>query len=127
MGRKDAKEFFDIIKTSAASKAFSPEKTYRRLRNDDFVPEQFDMPKHTKVPYKSIFSAVLLFIGGSILLSVAISINLSLLPAAFHESMWGLYTLGGLLFIPGCFYTYIAYQAYYGVPGFSYSDIPNVE
>lgn len=66
-------------------------------------------------------------IAGCILITFAVLINLSMLPTAFHESMWGLYTLGGLLFIPGAYYTYIAYQAYYGTPGFSYSDIPTMD
>lgn len=67
---------------------------------------------------------LLVSIPGSVLISLAVLINLSLMPESFHESMWGLYLLGSLLFIPGAHYTYIAYQAYYGTPGYTYEDIP---
>ncbi|XP_022670015.1 transmembrane protein 230-like isoform X2 [Varroa destructor] len=102
-----------------------PHQGYQRLRNDDFIPEQFEKPRHQQpIPYKSIGSAILLFFLGSLLISLAVLINLSLMPESFHESMWGFYLLGSLLFIPGAHYTYIAYQAYYETPGYTYEDIP---
>jgi len=35
--------------------------------------------------------------------------------------------LGSLAFLPGFFYTRVAYYAWRGVPGYSYEDIPLVE
>eukprot|EP00050_Salpingoeca_kvevrii_P010324 m.7700 g.7700 ORF g.7700 m.7700 type:complete len:55 (-) comp2790_c0_seq1:45-209(-) len=35
--------------------------------------------------------------------------------------------LGGLMFIPGSYHTYLAYYAWQGAPGYTFDDIPDFD
>ncbi|KAF3616070.1 hypothetical protein CQW23_16202 [Capsicum baccatum] len=76
-------------------------------------------------PIKEIALAVSLLVFGTlaILLGVFMAIN-----KVGGDTAHGLFfaILGGVLFIPGFYYTRIAYYAYKGYKGFSFSNIPPV-
>ncbi|KAL2502131.1 Eukaryotic protein of unknown function [Forsythia ovata] len=78
-----------------------------------------------KPPIKEIALALSLFIFGAlgIVLGIAMAIN-----KVGGDTAHGLFfaILGGILFIPGSYYTRIAYYAYKGYKDFSFSNIPAV-
>lgn len=78
-----------------------------------------------KPPIKEIALAVSLLVFGTL------GIIIGSLMAYNHvggDSAHGLFfaILGGILFLPGFYYTRIAYYAYKGYQGFSFSNIPPV-
>lgn len=80
---------------------------------------------NNRPPIKEIALAVSLLVFG------VIGIVLGLFMAANHvggDRAHGMFfaILGGILFIPGFYYTRIAYYAYKGYKGFSFSNIPPV-
>ncbi|GMH13596.1 hypothetical protein Nepgr_015437 [Nepenthes gracilis] len=90
--------------------------------------EDIMMDSHSvsnRPPMKEIVLAVSLFIFG------VIGIVLGIIMMADHiggDRAHGLFftILGGILFIPGFYYTRIAYYAWKGYKGFSFSNIPPV-
>ncbi|KAF7806707.1 transmembrane protein 230-like [Senna tora] len=80
---------------------------------------------HNKPPIKEIALALSLLVFGTL------GIVIGSLMAYNHvggDSTHGLFfaILGTVLFIPGFYYTRIAYYAYKGYKGFSFSNIPPV-
>ncbi|CAO2823339.1 uncharacterized protein LOC130824204 [Amaranthus tricolor] len=78
-----------------------------------------------KPPIKEIALALSLLVFG------VVGIVLGIFMAANHvggDRAHGLFfaILGGILFLPGFYYTRIAYYAYKGYKGFSFSNIPPV-
>ncbi|XP_073156832.1 uncharacterized protein [Henckelia pumila] len=80
---------------------------------------------NNKPPIKEIALAVSLLVFGAlgIVLGVVMAVN-----EVGGDRAHGLFfaLLGGILFIPGFYYTRIAYYAYKGYKGFSFSNIPAV-
>ncbi|XP_076908202.1 uncharacterized protein LOC143564956 [Bidens hawaiensis] len=80
---------------------------------------------HNRPPVKEIALAVSLLIFGvlGIVSGIFMSVN-----RVGGDTGHGLFfaILGGVLFIPGFYYTRIAYYAYKGYKGFSFSNIPPV-
>ncbi|KAA0058204.1 transmembrane protein 230-like protein [Cucumis melo var. makuwa] len=70
---------------------------------------------NNRPPIKEIALAVSLLVFGMI----------GIIVGAFMARVF-FSLLGGLLFIPGFYYTRIAYYAYKGYKGFSFSNIPPV-
>lgn len=80
---------------------------------------------NNKPPIKEIALAVSLLVFG------VVGIILGIFMAANHvggDRAHGLFfaILGAILFLPGFYYTRIAYYAYKGYKGFSFSNIPPV-
>ncbi|XP_035661463.1 transmembrane protein 230-like [Branchiostoma floridae] len=100
---------------------------YSRLPQDDdgFIDLQFERPPR-KIPYKAIGLATILFLLGTALLTVG-----SLLLAGVYidpqyaDRTWPVLLLGLLVFIPGGYHVFIAYNAWRGVKGYSFDDIPD--
>ncbi|KVI11832.1 transmembrane protein 230 [Cynara cardunculus var. scolymus] len=80
---------------------------------------------HNRPPIKEIALAVSLLVFGivGIVSGIFMAIN-----RVGGDTGHGLFfaILGGILFIPGFYYTRIAYYAYKGYKGFSFSNIPPV-
>ncbi|XP_074280699.1 uncharacterized protein LOC141605721 [Silene latifolia] len=80
---------------------------------------------NNKPPIKEIALAVALLVFG------VVGIVLGIYMASNHiggDTAHGMFfaILGGILFLPGFYYTRIAYYAYKGYKGFSFSNIPPV-
>ncbi|KAL3637004.1 hypothetical protein CASFOL_019303 [Castilleja foliolosa] len=80
---------------------------------------------NNKPPIKEIGLAVALLVFGSlgIVLGIAMAVN-----QVGGDRAHGIFfaILGGILFLPGFYYTRIAYYAYKGYKGFSFANIPAV-
>ncbi|XP_054821954.1 uncharacterized protein LOC129320491 [Prosopis cineraria] len=93
------------------------------ITDDDLMETSYII--HNKPPIKEIALAVSLLVFGTL------GIVIGSLMAYNHiggDSSHGLFfaVLGTVLFIPGFYYTRIAYYAYKGYKGFSFSNIPPV-
>ena len=71
-------------------------------------------PLHPPILYISKFTGVAMFVSGMILWRVE-----------GIAGMLGLWICGLLVFIPGVYFTRIAYHAYKGTEGYSWADIPD--
>lgn len=76
-------------------------------------------------PIKEIALAVSLLVFGTLAIFLGIFMAINKVGG---DTAHGLFfaILGGVLFIPGFYYTRIAYYAYKGYKGFSFSNIPPV-
>ncbi|KAK4431970.1 Transmembrane protein [Sesamum alatum] len=94
------------------------------ISDEDMMMETSYSVKN-KPPIKEISLAVALFVFGAlgIIVGIAMAVN-----KVGGDRAHGLFfaILGGVLFIPGFYYTRIAYYAYQGYKGFSFSNIPSV-
>ncbi|KAL0428332.1 UNVERIFIED_CONTAM: Transmembrane protein [Sesamum latifolium] len=94
------------------------------ISDEDMMMETSYSVKN-KPPIKEISLAVALFVFGAlgIVAGIAMAVN-----KVGGDRAHGLFfaILGGVLFIPGFYYTRIAYYAYQGYKGFSFSNIPPV-
>ncbi|XP_022863428.1 transmembrane protein 230-like [Olea europaea var. sylvestris] len=93
--------------------------------SDDDIMMESAYTVNNKPPIKEISLAVSLLVFGSlgIVLGVIMAVN-----KVGGDRAHGLFfaVLGGILFIPGFYYTRIAYYAYKGYKGFSFANIPAV-
>ncbi|KAK9697202.1 hypothetical protein RND81_08G021200 [Saponaria officinalis] len=80
---------------------------------------------NNKPPIKEIALAIALLVFGvvGIVLGIYMAVN-----RVGGDKAHGMFfaILGGILFLPGFYYTRIAYYAYKGYKGFSFSNIPPV-
>ena len=92
--------------------------------SDGYYDDQFEDATPIKPPIKSICIAVILFVLGTIMLTVG-----SLMLAGVIKQGGGsfraapLMVIGSIIFIPGAYNVRTAYYAWKGYRGFSYSDI----
>lgn len=92
--------------------------------DDDYYDDQFEDTAPIKPPIKSICIAIILFVLGTIMLTVG-----SLMMAGIINQRGGsfraapLMVIGSIIFIPGAYNVRTAYYAWKGYKGFSYSDI----
>lgn len=102
---------------------------YSKLASDDdgYIDLQFKKSP-PKVPYKAIALATVLFLIGSILITIG-----SLLLAGYFEvedhrdRTIPVLIIGILVFLPGFYHLRIAYYASKGYRGYSYDDIPDFD
>ena len=84
--------------------------------------------KSTKIPYKSIMLAVMLFTIGTVLLVVgSLLVSGIWVPAEYADRTIPVLILGCIAFIPGSYHTYIAWASYRQYKGYSYSQIPSFD
>ncbi|KAK4769394.1 hypothetical protein SAY86_027544 [Trapa natans] len=93
--------------------------------SDDDMMFETSYALNNRPPIKEIALAVSLLVVG------ALGIVIGVLMASYRvggDRTHGVFfaILGGILFIPGFYYTRIAYYAYKGYKGFSFSNIPPV-
>ncbi|XP_067268878.1 transmembrane protein 230b [Pseudorasbora parva] len=103
---------------------------YSKLASDDdgYIDLQFKRSP-PKVPYKAIALATVLFLIGSILITIG-----SLLLAGYfgvddehRDRTIPVLIIGILVFLPGFYHLRIAYYASKGYRGYSYDDIPDFD
>ncbi len=90
----------------------------------DYRDDQFTEPP-PKLPVKSIVLAVLLFLIGSVLLTLAGLMLGGVFGDTPDASATPFLILGLVTFIPGFYHVRIAYYAFRGYSGYSYFDIPH--
>ena len=84
--------------------------------------------KSTKIPYKSIMLAIVLFTIGTVLLVVgSLLVSGIWVPAEYADRTIPVLILGCIAFIPGSYHTYIAWASYRQCKGYSYSQIPSFD
>ncbi|KAL0337824.1 UNVERIFIED_CONTAM: Transmembrane protein [Sesamum calycinum] len=94
------------------------------ISDEDMMMETSYAVKN-KPPIKEISLAVALFVFGALGIVVGIAMAVNKVGGdRAHGVFFAM--LGGVLFIPGFYYTRIAYYAYQGYKGFSFSNIPAV-
>lgn len=80
---------------------------------------------HSKPPTKEISLAVALLILGTIIIAVGLFLSSQQIGGdRTHGIVFAL--LGTFLFVPGFYYSRIAWYAYKGYKGFSFANIPAV-
>ena len=93
--------------------------------HEDFLAQQFEKPA-TKVPWKGVIYALILFLLGSgLLLAGCLIVTGHIDPVEHNERFWPLILLGSLMFIPGSYHTYFAYKAFTGDPDWDFDEFPD--
>ncbi|KAB0790098.1 hypothetical protein PPYR_15232 [Photinus pyralis] len=121
-------EYLDDLKMSRRRGKDYEHVDYTKLSSTDngFVDAQFTNPP-TKIPWRAVTLATLLFIAGSALLIVGSLIVSGRIDSKYADRMWPMIILGILMFIPGAYHVRIAYYAFRQVPGYSFDDIPEFD
>lgn len=95
------------------------------ISDEDIMMDSDSYTVHNRPPVKEIGLAVALLVFGvlGIVFGIIMAVN-----KVGGDRAHGLFfaILGAVLFIPGFYYTRIAYYAYKGYKGFSFSNIPPV-
>ncbi|KAA8535698.1 hypothetical protein F0562_030701 [Nyssa sinensis] len=93
------------------------------ISDEDILEESYIV--NNRPPIKEIALAVALLVFGTLGIVVGIIMTYDRVGG---DRAHGLFfaILGGVLFIPGFYYTRIAYYAYKGYKGFSFNNIPPV-
>jgi len=95
----------------------------RQYKKDD----EWNLQKN-KIPWKEIAFAAFLFVVGTILLFAGCLIHTGHVDnEQFGDRLWPLIILGCLMFIPGSYHVYIAFNAFLGRAGYSFQDIPHYD
>ncbi|KAL3532773.1 hypothetical protein ACH5RR_006294 [Cinchona calisaya] len=93
--------------------------------SDEDIMMESSYTVNNRPPIKEIALAVALLVFGTlgIVLGIFMAVN-----KVGGDRAHGLFfaVLGGILFLPGFYYTRIAYYAYKGYKGFSFANIPPV-
>ncbi|XAR72644.1 hypothetical protein NMG60_11019359 [Bertholletia excelsa] len=95
------------------------------ISDDDIMMDSSSSSLSNRPPIKEIALAVSLLVIGTlgIILGIIMAVNRTGGDTA-HGIVFAV--LGSVLFIPGFYYTRIAYYAYKGYKGFSFANIPAV-
>ncbi|GLT56571.1 hypothetical protein SLA2020_296050 [Shorea laevis] len=93
--------------------------------SDEDIMMETSYTVNNRPPFKEIGLAVALLVFGTIGIILGIFMAYNKIGG---DRAHGLFfaILGAILFIPGFYYTRIAYYAYKGYKGFSFSNIPAV-
>lgn len=92
----------------------------------EYSDEQFtEAPP--KIPLKSIALAIVLFLLGSVLLTLAVLIFVGVFGDNPDASATPLIIIGAITFIPGFYHVRLAYYAWKGYHGYSFEDIPSYD
>ncbi|KAK3037601.1 hypothetical protein RJ639_031907 [Escallonia herrerae] len=93
--------------------------------DDDILMDSSSFTVHNRPPIREIALAVSLLVFGT--LGIIFGVFMAV-ERVGGDTAHGIFfaILGSILFIPGFYYTRIAYYAYKGYKGFSFSNIPPV-
>ncbi|CAN6451039.1 unnamed protein product [Victoria cruziana] len=93
------------------------------ISDDDILETSYII--HNRPPVKEIALALSLLVFGTLGIFIGVFMAIHKVGGdRAHGVFFAL--LGSLLFLPGFYYTRIAYYAYKGYKGFSFSNIPPV-
>ncbi|XP_038641258.1 transmembrane protein 230a [Scyliorhinus canicula] len=115
-------------RNNAAAAGSSSKVKYSKLADSDegYIDLQFKkLP--TKIPYKAIALAVILFLIGSLLITIAALLLTGYISSSYSDTTWPVLIIGILVFLPGFYHLRIAYYASRGYRGYSYDDIPDFD
>ncbi|XP_042200515.1 transmembrane protein 230a [Callorhinchus milii] len=101
---------------------------YSKLSSSDegYIDLQFKkLP--TKVPYKAIALATILFLIGSLLITIGALLLSGYIDSSYSDTTWPVLIIGVLVFVPGFYHLRIAFYAFKGYRGYSYDDIPDFD
>lgn len=126
---EDSEEAAKVAGKEVNSKKDKPKKKPGRWavplpRDKGYDDEQFEDVVPIKAPIKSIIIAIVLFVLGTIMLTLG-----SLMLAGVINQGQGsfraspLMVIGAIIFIPGAYNVRTAYLAWRGYPGYSFADI----
>ncbi|KNC50511.1 UPF0414 transmembrane protein C20orf30 [Thecamonas trahens ATCC 50062] len=90
------------------------------------APDTYVVPEE-KPPTRAIWRAVLMLLAGTFLIGLGVLLLTGIIPTFYWRRGWSLCFIGSLLFIPGSYYSYVAYGAWMGYKGYRYSLIPDVD
>lgn len=92
--------------------------------DQDYYDDQFEDTTPIRAPIKSICIAIILFVVGSIMLTLG-SLMLAGVMSQGNGSFRAapLMVIGSMIFIPGAYNVRTAYYAWKGYRGFSFADI----
>ncbi|CAB1321901.1 unnamed protein product [Coregonus sp. 'balchen'] len=101
---------------------------YSKLASDDdgYIDLQFKKSP-PKVPYKAIALATVLFLIGSLLISIGALLLAGYFEVTHADRTVPVLIIGILVFLPGFYHLRIAYYASKGYRGYSYDDIPDFD
>ncbi|XP_071947075.1 transmembrane protein 230-like [Antedon mediterranea] len=102
---------------------------YVRMKNEsEFSDLQWKTLDEPKIPKRSILIAFLLFVMGTILLTVGVLLFTNTwFDVKYHDRTWPVIVIGCILFIPGAYHVRLAYYAYKGYKGYKFDDIPDYD
>uniref|UniRef100_UPI00398F1343 transmembrane protein 230-like isoform X2 n=1 Tax=Pristiophorus japonicus TaxID=55135 RepID=UPI00398F1343 len=115
-------------RNNAAAGVSGSKVKYSKLADSDegYIDLQFKkLP--TKVPYKAIALATILFLIGSLLITVGTLLLTGYIDSSYSDTTWPVLIIGILVFLPGFYHLRIAYYASRGYRGYSYDDIPDFD
>ncbi|XP_041089262.1 transmembrane protein 230-like [Polyodon spathula] len=101
---------------------------YSKLADSDegYIDLQFKKTP-PKVPYKAIALATILFLIGSLLITIGALLLSGYINVTNNDRTWPVLIIGILVFLPGFYHLRIAYYASKGYRGYSYEDIPDFD
>ena len=105
--------------TSTAGK-----KKAKKPSKDDYYDDQFEEEAPIKPPVKSICIAVILFLLGTLMLTLGLLMLAGVIsPGGGSFRPTPLMVIGSMIIIPGAYNVRTAYYAWKGYQGYSYADI----
>jgi len=81
----------------------------------------------TKIPIHAIVLATVLFLLGSVMITLGSLILTGYIKTQYSDRSWPLILIGSLVFLPGFYHIRIAYWAWKGDKNFSFADIPDLD
>ncbi|CAF3766626.1 unnamed protein product [Rotaria magnacalcarata] len=114
----------NIFKSKTEDDKPSP---YHRLEEEkQYSDLQFQEPQ-VKVPIFAIILAVVLFLIGSVMITLGALMLTGRIQTQYSDRTWPLILIGTLVFLPGFYHLRIAYWAWKGDRDFSFADIPDLD
>jgi len=102
--------------------------TYVRLKEEQQYSDlQFKEETQSKVPIHAIILAVILFLIGSIMITLGALMLTGRIQTQYSDRTWPLIFVGTLVFLPGFYHLRVAYWAWKGDKNFSFADIPDLD
>ncbi|CAF1348964.1 unnamed protein product, partial [Didymodactylos carnosus] len=103
-----------------------PPPYYRFKEESQYTDLQFK-EKPGKAPIRAIILAIMLFILGSIMISIGALMLTGYIRTQYRDRTWPLILVGTIVFLPGFYHVRIAYYAWKGYKGFTFDDIPDLD
>ena len=93
--------------------------------SSEYYDDQYVDTEKPTLPIRSIVLSIFLFVIGTMLLILAGLLIGGVFGSSPDASATPLLILGAITFIPGFYHVRLAYYAFKGYHGYSFSDIPN--